>query len=58
MSRQFLVSNTVRLTAIVVTAGILIVGAIAVANTSGDPKTNYTEQSSKAVARYEADKKL
>jgi len=58
MDRQFLVSNAIKVTAVVVTAGILIVGAIAVANTSGDPKANYTEQSSKAVARYDADKKL
>lgn len=58
MDRQFLVSNAVKVTAIVVTAGILIIGAIAVANTSGDPKASYAEQSSQAATRYEADKKL
>ena len=58
MDRQFLTSNVVKVSAIVVTVGILIVGAIAVANTSGDPKTNFTEQSGQASTRYDADKKL
>jgi uncharacterized protein YcfJ len=58
MNRQFLVSNVVKVSAAVVTVGLLIVGAIAVASTTGDPKANYAEQSSQATNRYEADKKL